>query len=249
MEHASNAAAKDHSKGGNIVDTKKAPAFVYLRVSKEDRVGGKQGLVDQRAKITAAFADRFELVEEFVDENVSRKTYMDARPSGKRLLAALLGNGVRTVLIANSDRLGLLKQAQTFLGQCERMEPHVQVLTPDGIDQVTDYVQSGIGGIVSEKGYHDLVDRLQAGRQRLKAAGKRYAGRWPFGHHPNHEYDREREVLARMLAMHAGGKSAYAICQILNNEGTKTRLGHDWKEMTVRRTLQRGAQSQVASKG
>jgi DNA invertase Pin-like site-specific DNA recombinase len=178
-------------------------------------------------------------VEEFIDENVSRQTYMDARPAGKRMLAALLANGVHTVPIANADRLGLLKKAQTFLGQCERMAPRVEVLTPDGVNQVSDYIQSGINGIVSEKGYHDLVDRLQAGRMRVKAEGKRHAGRWPFGQHPDHQYDREQPVLARMLALHAKGKTAYAICPVLNSEGITTRLGNGWKEMTVRRTLKR----------
>jgi DNA invertase Pin-like site-specific DNA recombinase len=220
----------------------KTPAYLYLRVSKEDgpQGGGKQGLQDQRTQITAAFGEKYEFRGEFVDENTSRKVYMDARPAGKKLLAALLGNGVRTVLIANSDRLGLLKQAQTFLGQCERMEPRVEVLTPDGTNQVTDYIQSGIGGIVSEKGYHDLIDRLQAGRKRLAAQGKRCGGRWPYGHHPRHEFDHEREVLGRVLEMNKQGASYYAICKHLNSLGIKTRLGNHWVEMTVRRMLKRG---------
>lgn len=221
-------------------NTMNPPAFAYLRVSKEDgeNGNGKQGLADQRKIIEDAFSKKYDVVRWFEDVEVSRKTYFDERPAGKRLLAMLLDGGVDTVLVANSDRLGLLKESQTFLGQCSRNG--VKVLTPDGIDQTTDYIQSGINGIVSEKSYHDLVERLQTARNRRRAEGKRVAGRWPYGWHPNHAFDNERKVLKMMLDMHAKGMSAYAIKEWLNKHDFKTRLGGPWFEPSVSRSLKRG---------
>ena len=64
-------------------------------------------------------------------------------------------------------------------------------------------------------------------------------GRWPFGGHPSHEYDAEREVVARIRKMSADGVSAYAIAKTLNAEGTRTRYGKEVKTQTVRNILER----------
>ena len=214
-------------------------AFAYCRVSKEDGPAGqgKQGVLDQKKVIEDAFGKKYDVVRWFIDQDVSRRTYFDERPEGRKLLGAVYDGGPDVVLISNADRLGLSKQSHTFLGQCHRAG--VKVLLPDGTDLTTDYIQAGIGAIVSEQSYSDLVGRLQAARKRLHAEGKRMYGRWEFGRHPNHAYDDEREVLKKMLDMHAKGESFYAIAKHLNDHDVKTRMGTRWYLASVARIIRR----------
>jgi hypothetical protein len=139
----------------------------------------------------------------------------------------------------------LLKEAQTFQGQCEPVEPKVEVLTPAGVNQSSMTIFSPASTArhqwhFERETYPHLVDRLQAGRMRLEAEGKRQAGRLPFGQHPDHRCDAERAVLAPMLEPHRSGQSAYAICRIVSSEVITRRLGNQWQEMTVRRNCNEG---------
>src|ERR1039458_553746 len=88
-------------------------AFAYYRTSSDDG-SDKAGIPGQRLDCLA-FAARagYEIAQEFVDDGVSGKTYhMHARPAGKLLIAALLGNGVRVVICDKGSRIG--RQQHTF---------------------------------------------------------------------------------------------------------------------------------------
>jgi len=68
------------------------------------------------------------------------------------------------------------------------------------------------------------VARLAPGKKIAKAQGKCVDVRHAFGEHPTREYDWEREVVARIAKMRAGGLSFYAIAkhqrQVLCDPGT-----------------------------
>jgi uncharacterized protein YoaH (UPF0181 family) len=78
---------------------------------------------------------------------------------------------------------------------------------------------------------------------------RRVDGRWPYGEHPSHEHDSEREAVARIRKMHADGMSSYAIAKQLNSEGVRTRpskskggnvaVGRQFKVQTVQNILER----------
>ena len=212
--------------------------FVYLRTSGDDG-RDKAGLPVQREACTAyAVRAQYEIAAEFADDGVTGKLPMHARPQGKLLIAALLGDGVKTVICYDAKRIGRTQPAfWSFIGMCR--DNGITVLDAQGTD-LGSSVMGGVNGMLAEMDRDATVARLAAGKKIHRALGKRVEGRWPYGEHPSHEYDAERRVVARILQMHTNGASAYAIAKTLNAEGTRTRYGCEFKVQTVQNILARG---------
>lgn len=87
------------------------------------------------------------------------------------------------------------------------------------------------------------VARLAAGKRIAREKGKRAEGRWPYGEHPNHEYDSERKVVRWIRKMSAIGVSSYAIAKKLNARGKRTRYGCEFKTQTIQNILERSSHS------
>ena len=212
-------------------------AFLYLRTSGDDR-NDKAGIPVQRTDCTT-FADRsgYEIAQEFLDDGITGKLPMHARPAGKLLIAALLGDGVKTVLAYDAKRIGRTQPAfWSFIGMCR--DNGITVLDAQGSD-LTSSVMGGVNGMLAEMDRDATVARLAAGKKHWRASGKRVEGRWPYGEHPSHEYDVERTVVSRIQSMRASGVSSYAIARSLNAEGTRTRYGKEFTTTTVQNILRR----------
>jgi site-specific DNA recombinase len=216
-------------------------SYLYLRTSGDD---GKEkaGLPVQR-EACQQFAARaeFEIEKEFPDDGVTGKLPMHARPQGKLLIAALLGDGVKTVLCYDAKRIGRTQPAfWSFIGMCR--DNGITVLDASGTD-LGGSVMGGVNGMLAEMDRDATVARLADGK-RIWRGQRRVDGRWPYGEHPSHEHDAERVVVARIRQMHADGASSYAIAKQLNAEGTHTRYGCAFKTQTVQNILERGARLQ-----
>jgi DNA invertase Pin-like site-specific DNA recombinase len=211
--------------------------YLYLRTSGDD---GKEkaGLPVQREACQhLAARSSFEIVKEFPDDGVTGKLPMHARPQGKLLIAALLGNGVKHVICYDAKRIGRTQPAfWSFIGLCR--DNGITVLDASGTD-LGGSVMGGVNGMLAEMDRDATVARLAAGK-RMWRGQRRVEGRWPYGDHPKHEYDAERAVVARIRQMHADGVSSYAIAKTLNTEGTRTRYGCEFKQQTIINILERG---------
>lgn len=211
-------------------------AFVYLRTSGDDG-RDKAGLPVQREACRSfAVRGQFEIVQEFADDGVTGKLPMHSRPQGKLLIAALLGNGVKTVLCYDAKRIGRTQPAfWSFIGMCR--DNGITVLDAQGTD-LGGSVMGGVNGMLAEMDRDATVSRLAAGKQVWRGQ-KRVDGRWPYGEHPSHEFDSERAIVARIRKMNVDGASAYAIAKTLNTEGTRTRYGCEFKTQTIQNILER----------
>src|SRR5262249_32035641 len=132
-------------------------AFLYLRTSADDSER-KAGIEVQRVTCTE-FAARagYEIVQEFVDDGVTGKLPMHSRPQGRLLIAALLGDGVKTVLCYDSKRIGRTQPAfWSFVGQCR--DTGVTVLDKDGAD-LRDSLKGGFEGLMAEMDYKATIER------------------------------------------------------------------------------------------
>ena len=142
-------------------------AYLYLRTSGDDGKD-KAGLPVQR-EACAAFAvktDR-EIAQEFPDDGVTGKLHMHQRPQGKLLIAALLGNGVRTVLCYDAKRIGRTQPAYwSFIGLCR--DNNIAVLDANGTN-LCESVMGGVNGMLAEMDRDATVARLQAGNRAIKA--------------------------------------------------------------------------------
>jgi len=210
-------------------------AYTYLRTSADDR--DKAGIPVQRDGVSV-FAARagFTICREFVDDGISGTIPMDARPSGAQLVTAVADNHVDAVLVWNGERIGREQPVfWQFIGLCRAKR--IEVFDHEG-HKLTDPMEGAIYGMTAEMDYRKTIERLAAGKRQWRGQ-KRVDGRWPFGEHPSHDYDREREIVARILKMNADGISAYMICKTLNDEDVTTRYGKQFKIQTVLNILNR----------
>jgi DNA invertase Pin-like site-specific DNA recombinase len=216
-------------------EQKEMKCYTYLRTSADDR--DKAGIPVQREGC-AVFAARtgMESVREFADDGISGTIPMDERPSGKEMVAAIAANGVEAVLVWNGERIGREQPIfWQFIGLCraKRME----VFDHEG-HKLTDPMEGAIYGMTAEMDYRKIIERLAAGKRQWRGT-KRVDGRWPFGEHPSHEYDREREIVARIQKMAASGVSSYKIAKLLNAERVLTRYDCQWRVQTVKNIIRR----------
>jgi len=214
-------------------------AFTYLRTSGDD---GKEkaGLPVQRDACTA-FAQKanFEIVREFADDGVTGKLPMHARPQGKLLIAALLGNGVKHVICYDAKRIGRTQPAfWSFIGMCR--DNDITVLDSSGTN-LCESVQGGIGGLMAEMDRDATVKRLAAGKAQWRGK-RRVEGRWPYGQHPSHDYDNERATVRRITDWKTEGVSNCEIVRRLKAESTQTRYGKAFTVTTITRILERETQ-------
>lgn len=214
--------------------------YSYLRTSGDDGKD-KAGLPVQREAV-AAFASKTDrtITLEFPDDGVTGKLPMHARPQGKLLIAALLGNGVKTVLCYDAKRIGRTQPAYwSFIGLCR--DNGIAVLDSNGTN-LCESVMGGVNGMLAEMDRDQTVARLAAGKAHWRGQ-KRVEGRWPYGEHPSHEYDAEHAVVAQIRKQKARGASSYAIARKLNAEGTRTRYGCEFTTRTVLNILSRQPQT------
>jgi site-specific DNA recombinase len=211
--------------------------YAYLRTSGDDGKD-KAGLPVQRKSCTS-FAARTSLVieAEYADDGVTGKLPMHARPQGKLLIAALLADGVKVVICYDAKRIGRTQPAfWSFAGMCR--DNGIALLTADGTN-LLDSVQGGVNGMLAEMDRDATVKRLADGKKVWRGQ-RRVDGRWPYGAHPSHEHDAEREIVARIHTMHADGESCSKIAKTLTTEGIRTRYGCEFKNQTILNILERG---------
>lgn len=218
-------------------------AFSYLRVSGNEQITG-DGFPRQRDAIGAyAAAAGYQVVAEFRDGGVSGTNELAHRPGLTRLFDALLSNGVRVVLIENSDRLArALLVGEAILAQFR--DAGVRVLTASGNDLTDDRDETRVLirqmlGAIAQFNKSLLVRRLRAGRQRTRATTGRCEGIYPFGSTPS---EAATVDIIRTLRRKPRGvrRLSYAdIAQQLNDRRVATRSGRPWHAGTVHRILTR----------
>src|ERR1039458_3638953 len=139
-----------------------AQCFLYLRTSGDDG-RDKAGLPVQRTDCRAFAAKAgHEIVAEFADDGVTGKLPMHARPQGKLLIAALLGDGIKTVLCYDAKRIGRTQPAfWSFIGMCR--DNGIAVLDANGTN-LCESVRGGVNGMLAEMDRDATIARLAAGR-------------------------------------------------------------------------------------
>ena len=213
--------------------------FTYLRTSGDDG-RDKAGLEVQRDACTA-FAARaaYEVIKEFPDDGVTGKLPMHARPQGKLLIAALLGDGVKTVLCYDAKRIGRTQPAfWSFIGMCR--DNGITVLDAQGTD-LGSSVMGGVNGMLAEMDRDATVARLAAGKRIAREKGKRTDGVYPYGSDPRRPG--ETAVLHKMRELRASGATCYAISEHLNKKNIAPRTAKRWTPWAVQKILDRNRQN------
>lgn len=220
--------------------------MAYIRVSTAAQVEG-DGLSRQRDAIAAyAVKAGLDVVEEFADEGVSGTRPLAERPGLSALLARILGNGIRTVIVERADRLARdLIEAELILRELTKVG--VQIIEAEGGHNLSDGDDANptaklirqVLGAVAEFEKSALVGKLRAARDRKRRETGRCEGPVPYGEQAGEEAGLQ-QVLA--LAKKPRGKprrSLREIVAVLNEEGVPTRTGVPWSVSSVQSVLRR----------
>jgi len=218
-------------------------AFSYLRVSSRGQIKG-DGFPRQRAAITRyAKARRIEIVGEYLEPF----TGTDAdRPQFQAMVAELMTNGVRTVLVARLDRfardLGVQMQLLAYL-----ISKGITLITVDTGQDVTAAMLADpmaeamviMQGLFSQLEKKMLVAKLRKARQAKRERTGRCEGPKLFGEKPG-----EQETLDRIRQLYRKPRNrprrGYAeIARILNDEKRPTRTGVAWSRQAVTKVIKR----------
>jgi len=225
-----------------MAQKKSIQIFAYLRVSSNGQVKGH------------GFQRQEETIRQFAGENgyTVTETFRDAftgteadRPEFNRMVAAILGNGVQTILVESLDRLARDVMVQSLLlaklGQhgitlinCVTGEDVTASMSEDPMRKALIQIQS----VFSELEKSRLVSKLRRAREAKKEATGKCEGRKAFG-----EKEGEGEALELMKALRRkreGKRMSFArIAEELNNRQVPTRTGKSWYTTTVKNILSR----------
>jgi len=210
-------------------------AFAYLRVSGKGQVDG-DGFPRQTAAIKAYAKDHdIRIVKTFREEGVTGSKETMDRPGFVDMMAALHGNGVKTILIEKLDRLArdLMVQEATIADLQKHGFTLISVAEPDLMvkdPQRVFYRQ--IMGAVAQLDKSNIVAKLRGARMRKRAKEGHCEGRKPFGHREG-----ERAAIERMKALRAAGMGFDRIAAQLNADGVQTRTGGRWHGLVINRIL------------
>lgn len=212
-------------------------AFSYLRVSGKGQIDG-DGFPRQHEAIRRYVdANGLKVVREYRDGGVCGATEGMDRPAWVEMVAAILANGVRTIVIERLDRLArdLMVQEHIIADLQRRGIGLISTAEPDLCStDPTRKLMRQIMGAIAEYDRQMIVLKLRGARQRIRAATGRCEGRKPFGRDAV-----ECAVIERMRELRAAGLGFDRIADALNAEGLKPRKGVRWWGKSVNNTLRR----------
>jgi DNA invertase Pin-like site-specific DNA recombinase len=175
------------------------------------------------------------VVQVYREEGVAgNKESMD-RPAWAAMMTALLGNGVKIVVIERLDRLArdLMIQEATIAYLAKNGITLISVAEPDLMaNDPTRILMRQLMGAVAQYDKSQIVLKLRGARMRKRAAEGRCEGRKPFG-----KDESEKAAIARMKELRAEGLAFDRIAERLNLEGVSTRTGKRWHGIVINRIL------------
>jgi len=220
-------------------------AVSYMRCSGDGQISGDTW--ERQTEKIQSLASRhgFTIEHEWREEGISGKIECENRPAFQEMLAHLLSNGCRTIIVEDLSRLArrYAVQEQILLYLCAKgitlwtCANGGQNITEEMNQDPTKRLLIGIVGLVSQWEREQLVEKLKIARQHMKKNTGRCEGRKPFGDDPNRP--EEKPILARMIRLKSEGLNPEQISVILNNDGVLTRYGKSWYPATVAKILKR----------
>ena len=214
-------------------------AFAYLRVSGKGQVEG-DGFTRQLEAIKkyAAHGD-IKIVKVYREEGVSGTTDWESRPAFSEMMAAMLANGTRTVLVERLDRCArdLMVQESIIADFKRKGLSIISVNEPDLCsDDPSRVLMRQMLGAFFQYEKTLLVAKLKGARMRVKARWGTCEGRKPYG-----ARDGEAYIIELIRSRRDGGMTMDKIAETLNDVGHKPRSGKKWYGSSVRNVLLRAA--------
>lgn len=217
------------------------PAVAYLRVSGTSQLDGTG--FERQLESCTALANTLQLALDrtFEERAISGTTEATDRPAFQAMIAHLLDNGIKIILIEGMHRLAreyrVQEQLLLYLAAkgltlyaADTGEDITAAILADPMKKALVQIQ----GIFAELDKSMIVAKLRKGRQITKAKVGRCEGRKPYGHYPG-----EGMTLAAIQANRALGMTCAQIADTLNSRQLPARSGGPWRGPVVAKILAR----------
>jgi DNA invertase Pin-like site-specific DNA recombinase len=210
-------------------------AFAYLRVSGKGQIEGDGFTRQYEAIKKYATSNNVKIAKVYREEGVSGTTDWENRPAFSEMMAAMLANGTRTVLVERLDRCArdLMVQESIIADFRRKGLKIVSVNEPDLCsDDPSRVLMRQMLGAFFQYEKTLLVAKLRGARQRIRTKAGHCEGRKPYGTRPG-----EADVIERMKALRCDGLAVDKVAETLNSQGIKPRAGQMWYSTSVYRVL------------
>lgn len=232
--------------------TTRQPACGYVRTS-TSKQSDRDGPERQRAAI-ARYANEngYDIDEsDWYEDAVSGTCDDKDRPAYLRMIGRLAGNGCKTVIVENADRLARAMVVQEVLLD-QLTEMGVSVLDSSGNDlsvldgDPTRRLIRQLLGAIAEYAKEMLRLRMAASRAKIRREKGRCEGEKPYGEKPG-----EMAVVLKIAELRRNGATGQAIVDALHAQGLRSRKGSPWSGPKIsviarRYKLRRGRRRQIS---
>lgn len=206
-------------------------AFGYVRVSGRAQVDG-DGFERQGAEISRYCQDNgVELVKVYEEKGVSGTKGEEDRPAFLEMVEAILGNGVRTIIVEGLDRLARETRVQESLILYLASKGIALISARTGENVTEAYMGDPmrkalvqIQAVFSELEKNLIVKKLKAARDRKRAKDGKCEGAKAFT-----ESDQGKATTARLFELRESGLTWQQVADALNAAGYTTKSGKPWK--------------------
>jgi DNA invertase Pin-like site-specific DNA recombinase len=219
--------------------TRKGDAVAYYRTSSATNVGDEKDSRKRQQDAVQAYAcaHGLEVVREFYDAAVSGADPVDSRDGFREMLAYLLGNGARIVLVENASRFA--RDLVVQITGHDMLKRHGIALIPvDAPDHFTEETPTAVMvrnilGAVSQFEKQSLVAKLSKARERVREEKGRCEGNPQWKPVPQAASKAAREAPKR-------GLSLREIAAELASRGFLSPSGKPYGPQSVKRMLEQG---------
>ena len=192
-----------------VQTTRKVAAVAYYRTSSATNVGDDKDSRKRQQDAVQAFASAhgLEVVREFYDAAVSGADPVDSRDGFREMLAYLLGNGARIVLLENASRFA--RDLVVQITGHDMLKRHGIALIPvDAPDHFTEETPTAVMvrnilGAVSQFEKQSLVAKLRKARERVREEKGRCEGNPQWKAVPEEVVRAARAAAKRGLSLRA----------------------------------------------
>jgi DNA invertase Pin-like site-specific DNA recombinase len=202
-------------------------ACAYYRTSSAANVGNDKDSLKRQQEAVRTYAERnaIEIVHEYYDAAVSGADAIDTRVGFNEMLAYMLGNGARTILVETANRFArdlIVQETGYHMLKAQGIEL-VAVDAPDSFlsDTPTATLIRQILGAVAQFDKASLVLKLRGARERKKRETGHCEGRPEV----------PRETIEAAKAARAGGLSYRKVAHELVRQGFKSYGAQSIKHM------------------
>jgi DNA invertase Pin-like site-specific DNA recombinase len=223
-------------------------AFGYLRVSGQGQLDGlgfqrQKEIIEEYAKENGKM-----MVKYYKEEAVSGTMDETQRPAFQHMIAEILKDGVRTVIVEGLDRLAREYRIQENL-LVYLASKGVELISARTGENVTEAIEGDpvrkalvqMQAIFFELEKNQLVLRLKKARERVRKERGKCEGRKGYGE----ESDNEKQIIKNIRMMRRRRRGGHrgmtyrAISEILNSQGIVTKHGKQWTAQLVHHVCKR----------